>query len=481
MKKIAIFITITAWFAMTATNGQQQTNSAINMVWKKNYDNSRDGKFHAITTVYDGIVTAGSTSGKEVYRSGLLVKYDYAGNVVWERIFGGSRHDYFLAVTALSDGFVAAGYSQKASFGARDWAGVTAKGEEDAIIVKYDHKGNLLWKKNFGGRGVDKFNGVLAVSDGVIAVGESSAVSIGNGDWAGTTGNGASKAILVKYDHDGRIVWKKHFGGIRNEWFNAITATPDGFVVAGCSYSRGFDVNWENGGTATGGKAGNNSSEKTPRDLTTAIIVKFDLTGNVVWKKQFGGLENNVFSAITASPEGIIAVGSSSFGSFFSRGDWEGISATSKDNAIIVHYDHAGNRVWKHHLDVNTFPTPTNSVMYEQTQKHFPNLPNRNAYFTELRFNGVAALPDGFIAVGDTDKYSCGNYTCDAILVKYDHAGNVVWKKHFGGGYDWFYAVSAVSKGFAAVGHTTWQSVGKGDWKDVARDKSNNAIIVYFE
>jgi hypothetical protein len=52
-------------------------------------------------------------------------------------------------------------------------------------------------------------------------------------------------------------------------------------------------------------------------------------------------------------------------------------------------------------------------------------------------------------------------------LVKYDYAGKVVWKKYFGGGYDWFHSVTTVSKGFVAVGHTTWQSVGKGDWEGI--------------
>ena len=322
----------------------------------------------------------------------------------------------------------------------------------------------------------------MAVSDGIIAVGESSSESFGNGDWTGIPGNGASKAILVKYDRDGHIVWKKRFGGSRNEWFNAITAVPDGFVVVGCSYSRGFDVNWETGGTGVGGNTGkNNLGDKVPRNLTTAIIVKFDHAGNVVWKKHFGGLENNVFRAVTASPEGITAAGSSSYGSFAGRGDWEGVSAASKDNAIIVHYDHSGNIKWKHHLDIDSFPTPTNSAMYESTQKNFPTLPNRNAHFTELRFNGVATVPDGIIAAGDTDKYSCGNYTCDAIIVKYDHAGNVIWKKYFGGGYDWFYAITAVPQGFITAGHTTWQSAGKGDWDGVARSKSNEAITVYFK
>jgi hypothetical protein len=41
------------------------------------------------------------------------------------------------------------------------------------MIVKYDLNGNVVWKKNFGGSDYDYFNNLIGVSDGYIVVGGS--------------------------------------------------------------------------------------------------------------------------------------------------------------------------------------------------------------------------------------------------------------------------------------------------------------------
>ena len=39
----------------------------------------------------------------------------------------------------------------------------------DAIIVKYDFCGNMIWTENFGGEGVDIFQSVATAHDGFVA------------------------------------------------------------------------------------------------------------------------------------------------------------------------------------------------------------------------------------------------------------------------------------------------------------------------
>ncbi|MCL2597488.1 MAG: T9SS type A sorting domain-containing protein, partial [Paludibacter sp.] len=120
-------------------------------------------------------------------------------NVLWKKNFGGSDIGYYTSVTAVSDGIVAAGLSYPDSFVTGDWTGITGKGSIDAILVKYDNNGNVVWKKNFGGSGGDYYDSVTAVSDGFVAAGYSGSNSFGNGDWAGVEGKGYWDAILVKY------------------------------------------------------------------------------------------------------------------------------------------------------------------------------------------------------------------------------------------------------------------------------------------
>jgi hypothetical protein len=97
---------------------------------------------------------------------------------------------------------IAVGYSSDGSFGGSgDWIGYTAKGGEDAIIVKYDNNnGDVMWANNFGGEGNDRYLAVTKISDDVIAAGYSNPNSFGTGDWhPDYTGNGNNDAIIVRY------------------------------------------------------------------------------------------------------------------------------------------------------------------------------------------------------------------------------------------------------------------------------------------
>ena len=249
---------------------------APNIQWKKNFGCSYEDNYNSVTVVSDGIVAVGYS---DLYtytynigdwkgitgnggRDAIIVKYDNAGNVVWKKNFGGSDGDCYKSVTSTSDGIVAVGYSEAYSFNTGDWTGITAKGVGDAIIVKYDNAGNILWKKNFGGNSYDYYNSVTAVSDGIVAAGDASAYSFNTGDWTGITGKGYDyDATIVKYDNTGNVVWKKNFGGSGYDEFYSVTAVSDGIAAVGYSEKNSF-----NNGDWTG---------VTGKGYTDAIIVKY--------------------------------------------------------------------------------------------------------------------------------------------------------------------------------------------------------------
>ena len=133
----------------------------------------------------------------------------------------------------MSDGIIAVGYSQANSFKTGDWAGIAGNGNTDAIIVKYDNNGNVVWKKNFGGSDNDGYGSVTAVLDGIIAVGNS--YGFNTGDWTGIEGKGYSDAIIVKYEVVIPItVFNDGYGTASSDYTNAfagttvtLTATPN--------------------------------------------------------------------------------------------------------------------------------------------------------------------------------------------------------------------------------------------------------------
>ena len=383
----------------------------------------------------------------------IIVKYGRRNiqldSVMWKKHFGGSGNDFFQSVTVVPDGYVAVGYSEFDSFGNGDWTDVTGHGSRDAIIVKFDPDGNVVWKKNFGGSSNDSYYSVIAVSDGVIASGQSANGSFGNGDWTGVEAKGIQDAIIVKYDHDGNVVWKKNFGGSSYDMFSWVTEVPDGFIAVGHSFEGSFgNGDW----TGVSGKGADD-----------AIIVKYDSNGNVVWKKNFGGSSCDYFNSVTAVSDGVIVVGESCSDSF-GNGDWTDVSGKGGRDAIMVKYDFDGNVLWK---------------------KNFGG--NGEDYFWTS-----TAVSDGIVVVGasDSNSFNTGDWTgimgkggSDALLVKYDYDGNILWRGNFGGsGSDLFIwvAESVKTNTFTILGYTSEDSFGTGDWTGVEGKGDFDATIIEF-
>ena len=444
---------------------------AQDVQWKKNFGGADSDEFNSVINILDGIIAVGS-SGENSFDTGdwtgihgkggedaIIVKFNNEGDVVWKKNFGGSSWDRYQSVTAIPDGIIAVGSSGENSFGTGDLADITGKGSTDAIIVKYDNNGNVVWKKNFGGSSYDFFTSVISVTDGIIVVGSSHCnpnvqpylCSFGNGDWTSVSGKGNTDAIIIKYDYNGNVVWKRNFGGSDNDSYSSVTATSDGIIAVGRSgYSSFGNGDWI-GITAKG------SLYKED-----AIIVKYDNSGNVVWKKNFGGISDDRYFSITTDSDGIIAVGESSFASF-DTGDWVGIPKKSGEHAaIIVKYKNNGEVLWK---------------------KNFGGNSGADTYYS------VTTIPDGIIAAGyarnssfgsgDWEGYT-GNGNDEATIVKYDNNGNVVWKKNFGGiSRDTYSSVTTVSDGIVAVGVSTG-GFGTGDWNGVTGKGSWDAIIVKY-
>ncbi len=451
--------------------GEYASGDAINhVVTPSIFGGSSSDIFLSVTPSADGGAVAVGHSELSTFTTGdwagvagkgaidaTIVKYNASGSAVWKKNFGGSGTDQFLSVTTTSDGgAVAVGYSERTSFDTGDWSGIPTKGGTDAIIVKYNPSGNVVWKKNFGGDGPDVFYSVTQTSDGgAVAVGYSDIFSFDTGDWSGIPYKGDNDAIIVKYDSSGNVVWKKNFGGWGNDVFYSVTTSSDnGFLAVGSSNEDSFSGSFNPG----------DWSGVSPKGGMDAIIVKYDSSGNVVWKKNFGGAQTDLFKSVTPSADGgAVAVGSSNSGSF-NTGDWSGVSPKGGMDAIIVKYNPSGELVWKKSFGGN---------------------------FDDAFQSVTPSADGGAVAVGSSNSgsFNTGDWSgipskgdTDAIIVKYNPSGELVWKKSFGGnGRDEFHAVTALSNDdIVSAGRSYLTSFGTGDWIGFTGHGYDDAIVVKF-
>lgn len=374
----------------------------------------------------------------------LPVKYALA-NTNYFKSFGGKNMDWFKSVVPTSDGgFVAVGFSDSKD---QDLFGINIGGT-DAVIVKYDNKGNIQWKKVFGGSGEDNFEKIAVTKDGgYIVVGNSSSSDKNMyGLNKGNKQDYMSDAIIIKYDKNGNIQWKKSFGGSLYDRFKSVVVTNDGgYVVVGYSSSNDKDmygltkgnINWYQG---------------------DAIIVKYDENGNLIWKKSFGGRDDETLNNITIDNDGgFIAVGYTNS----SDGDIKSLNKGDGD-AVIVKFDKNANIIWSKTFGGSLFDS----------------------------FEDVTATNDGYVVVGlseseDEDMKKLNKGYCDALIVKYRKDGKIIWKKTFGGsGFDSFSSIIFKDRGFFIVGHSGSSDKDlKGllkDSKDAYEENSGDALLIRY-
>ena len=283
------------------------------VAWKKFWGGTNMDYFLSSVRLNDGnymIVGYTVSAINQSDNGGKLLKYDKDGTLLFQKDYGNTAFDALNSIVLSPDNNVVAVGSRKLE----NIEGFTNKGENDAVISKFDLSGNVIWQKNYGGSAYDYFNSVIAVNGGYIAVGNSTSTDV-----EGLTNKGNADALIVKYDLDGNVLWEKNYGGSADDYFNSVIQVTDGYIVVGESTST--DI-----------------AGLTNKGNTDAIIVKFDSSGNIVWQKFWGGNNSDSFKSIISVNNGYIAVGE------FASDNIEGISNYYGDkNAILVKFNLTGN------------------------------------------------------------------------------------------------------------------------------------------
>lgn len=360
--------------------------------WKRSFGGSGPDDPKGIARLQDGsflvVGQSASTDGdmqglsKGNLADAVVIKYNPSGNMVWTRSFGGNGEDVFTAAVPLPDGgFIAVGYSNS---GDVDLQGLN-KGNYDGTIVRYNSNGDVVWKRTFGGSASDQFGNVVYTQDGgIVVLGHTLS---NDGDVNGMLHTSPPDAVIVKYDLNGNVQWSDVFGGDNYDMFvSAIQAQNGNIVVTGYSGSADGDL-----------------QNVTKYGAWDGIVVEYDHQGNVVWKKAYGGSLTETFQGIAETDGGYVIVG----GSMSTDGMMQNINKGSMD-AIIMKVDYDGNWLWTRSFG------GSNSDIF--------------ARISILPFGGIIATGESSSANGDMQNLSLGDR--DAIIVKYDENGNLVPFEH---------------------------------------------------
>jgi hypothetical protein len=262
---------VTGFFSGTATFGQDEPNET----------------------------TLTSTRGEVIF----VAKYDRDGALLWVTSANGYGPSNGIATTPRGDSYVTGHFHGTTTFGQGEpnQTTLTAAGERDIFVAKYDRDGALLWATQVHDAGDDFGLGISATErgDSYVTGYFLGTATFGQGEPNQTTLNAAGSAdiYVAKYDRDGALLWATRAGSAGS------AGTDYGFAIAtterGDSYVTGLFS-----GTATFGHDEPNETTLIDAGGTDIFVAKYDRDGALLWATRAGGANSDAAFAIASTHDG---------------------------------------------------------------------------------------------------------------------------------------------------------------------------------
>ncbi|MFN0015319.1 MAG: T9SS type A sorting domain-containing protein [Saprospiraceae bacterium] len=301
-------------------------------------------------------------------------------SILWENSFGGKYTDYGADIIEVENGnylVLNMPYSNGGDV-------LNSHGGADFWLLKLNHSGELIWQRCYGGTKDDEPKKIIPTLDGNYLLIGSTKSNDGNV----TANHGWTDAWIIKIDPNGGIIWQKTYGGTNFDAAHTITpAHNGGYVVTGSSYSADFDVPNSNKG------------------ISDLWAFKIDENGTLLWSKLYGGnFYDDPGSVLSTVDGGYIFAGSSSS----TNGD--GLGNHGDSDSWVIKVDSIGTKQW-----VKVFGGEDNDVC-----------------------TGVVTLDDGGYLVLNMSASKLGSFNenhggFDFWLYELSSTGGFIWQKFYGG------------------------------------------------
>jgi hypothetical protein len=262
-----------------------------------------------------GSPVRGFSSGNDA----IAVKLDPSGNLLWNSFLGGAGSDYGSSITLDGSANLLLAGSGDATWGSpvRGFSSGV-----DAMAVKLDPSGNLRWNTFLGGMGVDQGESIAVDGSANVLLGGYSNATWGSPLRPYSNGN---DAMAVKLDSSGNLLWHTFLGGAGNDYGYAIAVDGSANILLGGNTS------------ATWG-----SPLRVFSSGEDAMAVKLDGNGNLLWHTFLGGSGGDLGESIAVDGNANVLLGGFSGTTWGSpvrgySGNWD---------ATAVKLDSSGNLLW---------------------------------------------------------------------------------------------------------------------------------------
>lgn len=416
-KKTALLL-ITCLLALSVFLQTNAQNSATAIEWQRCYgwDSWYGDEGVRIAPSQDGNYI---TTGKKTlngYESIVASKVNSRGELLWETIiFDDRAYTGFRGVDIIqnSDGgyiLIARVISvQKLSFVSSDLRNIesnpSAKGYYDILITKLNAQGQRVWFKLLGGSGEDMPIRVLPSSDNnIMLLGYTTSADYDLTDSGKNTSSYNRDIWVAKINQNGDIMSKKCFGGNNDDLPFDMKKTSDGnYVIVG----------------STNSDDGSLGPNKGAKDI---FALKINESLNTLWKKTYGGNQNDEARSVIASPNGDLVIGivSNSLTDNFFKEPSNDFPNNYQENAWLFKLNSGGDLV--------------DSRIFGGSGRDFINdlILTRDGSYV---FIGSTTSNNGSIT--DRNRIpSNNNDKFDVFLMKINTNFDIVWQKTMGGSED---------------------------------------------
>jgi hypothetical protein len=325
----------------------------------------------------------------------------------WSRRFGDSQDQrvYAIAADTAGDLYVAGAFSGAIDFGGA--IALASTGGQDAFVAMLDSTGQGLWARSLGDAADSGTNDQLAFGVAVDSAGNAYVC----GSFEGTLATGTSTTLAsaggrdgfaVKLNATGVVQWARAFAGPGDQAALGIAVDASGNSVVEGSFEQTMSV----AGSTLGSRGG-----------FDAFTAKLNGSGNPAWLVPFGGVADQVGTAVA------IADGGAAFATGYFAG--QGNVGGDYDAGIVV--SAGGFDVARYSLASNNGATTGAGMLGDSA--------NQYGYAVAVDAIGaghlvVAGPFQGALGVGSPPLQSAG--LDDVFVAKFDLSGVAQWAARFG-------------------------------------------------